>query len=258
MKRESSKALVRATPTAGGVLLPAVIADAGEQAGRRFVEFFTANIRNPNTRAAYARAVGDFFAWLEEHGVTLERVEPFIVAAYVERLQSEKSAPTVKQALAAIRMLFDWLVVGQVLPMNPASSVRGPKHVVKKGKTPVLTAAVSRQLLDSIDVATISGLRDRALIGLMVFSFARVSATIGMNVEDYFQQGKRLCVRLHEKRGKRHDVPAHHSAEGYMDAYLKAAGAVESKSPLFRSIDKMGKLTLARLTRNDALWMVKR
>ena len=128
--------------------LPAVITAAGDRAGRRFVEFFTANIRNANTRAAYTKAVGDFFAWLEEHRITLERVEPVIVAAYVEQLQRTKSAPTVKQALAAIRMLFDWMVVGQVLPMNPASSVRGPRHVVKRGKTPVLTADQARQLLD--------------------------------------------------------------------------------------------------------------
>ena len=122
----------------------ATFAGGGERAKRRFVEFFTANIRNPNTRAAYGRAVGDFFAWLDERGVTLERIEPVVVAAYVEQLGREKSAPTVKQALAAIRMLFDWMVVGQVLPMNPASSVRGPKHVVKRGKTPVLTAQQPR------------------------------------------------------------------------------------------------------------------
>lgn len=113
------------------------------------------SIRNPNTRAAYARAVGDFFAWLDERGITPERVEPVIVAAYVEQIGQTKSAPTVKQALAAVRMLFDWLVVGQVLPMNSASSVRGPKHVVKRGKTPVLTADQARQLLDAIDTADI-------------------------------------------------------------------------------------------------------
>jgi site-specific recombinase XerD len=180
----TANALPTRSETPRGVTVPATIASAGERAGRRFIEFFTANIRNTNTRAAYARAVGDFFRWIEVHGVTLERVEPVIVAAYVEELARTKSAPTVKQALAAVRMLFDWMVVGQVLPMNPAASVRGPKHVVKRGKTPVLTADQARQLLDSIDVSTIVGLRDRALIGLMVYSFARVSAAVGMRVED--------------------------------------------------------------------------
>src|SRR5262245_5668653 len=213
--------------------LPAIIVGAGEHASRRFIEFFTANIRNPNTRAAYARAVGAFFAWLEKHGFRLDDVEPVVVAAYVEQLGREKSAPTVKQALAAIRMLFDWMVIGQVLPMNPASSVRGPKHVVKRGKTPVLTADQARQLLDSIDSSDIIWLRDRALIGLMVFSFARVSAAIGMRVEDYYPTGKRWWFRLHEKGGKRHEVPAHHLAEEYLDMYLEAAGiGGEKKSPL--------------------------
>jgi site-specific recombinase XerD len=242
-----------------GVTLPAIIADAGERAGRRFIEFFTANIRNANTRAAYARAVGEFFAWLEERGVILERVEPVIVAAYVEQLGREKSPPTVKQALAAIRMLFDWMVVGQVLPMNPASSVRGPKHVVKRGKTSVLTAEQARQLLDSIDTSEIIGLRDRALIGVMVFSFARVSAAISMRVEDYFPTGKRWWFRLHEKGGKRHEVPAHHNAEEYLDAYLEAAGiGDEKKSPLFRTVGRNRNLTRNRMHRIDVLRMIYR
>jgi len=242
-----------------GVLLPAIIANAGERAGRRFVEFFTANIRNPNTRAAYARAVGDFFAWLDERDVPLEGVEPVIVAAYVEQLGRTKSAPTVKQSLAAIRMLFDFMVVGQILPMNPASSVRGPKHVVKRGKTPVLTADQARQLLDAIDTSDIIGLRDRALIGVMVYSFARVSAAVGMRVEDYFPTGKRWWFRLHEKGGKRHEVPAHHSAEEYLDAYLEAAGISEDKkSPIFRTVGRNRALTQNRMHRLDVLRMIYR
>src|SRR5262245_61368871 len=181
MKRETQ--LITRHPTSE-LIVPAVIAGAGERANRRFLEFFTANIRNANTRAAYARAVGDFFNWLDERGVSLERVEPIVVAAYIEKMQRDFSAPTVKQSLAAIRMLFDWMVLGQVLPTNPASAVRGPKHVVKRGKTSVLTADQARQLIDSIDTSELIGLRDRALISLMVFTFARVSAVTGMRVED--------------------------------------------------------------------------
>jgi site-specific recombinase XerD len=237
--------------------LPPVIAAAGDRAARRFVEFFTATIRNKNTRLAYARAVGQFLAWCHERRFTLELIEPVVVAAYVE--QHPGSRPTVKQQLAAIRMLFDWLVTGQVIPMNPAASVRGPKHVVKKGKTPVLTAAEARHLLDSIDVSAVVGLRDRALLGLMVYSFARVSAVVGMSVEDYYQQGKRWWLRLHEKGGKRHEVPAHHNAEAYVDAYLTAAGiAGDRKSPLFRTVDRSGVPTANRMSRNDVLRMIKR
>ena len=106
-----------------------------EDAGRRFWEFFTANIRNRNTRTAYFVAVSQFSKWCERHKLTLEAVQPIHVAAYIEQLGSTRSKPTVKQHLAAIRMLFDWLVTGQVIPINPAHAVRGPRHSVKKGKT---------------------------------------------------------------------------------------------------------------------------
>ena len=151
---------------AGMGALPAIIGRAGEAAAWRFLEFFTATIRNKNTRAAYAHAVAQFFAWCEKHRVqTLDQIKPVVVAAYIENHPA--AAPTVKQHLAAIRMLFDFLVIGQIVPTNPASSVRGPKHVVRRGKTPVLKADQARTLLDSIKTDSIVGLRDRAIIGLM-------------------------------------------------------------------------------------------
>lgn len=242
---------------AGLEKLPATIARAGERAAWRFIEFFTANIRNRNTRAAYARAAMQFFQWCEDRGFQLERINPTLVAAYIE--QHPGSAPTVKQHLAAIRMLFDWLVIGQIVPSNPASSVRGPKHVVKRGKTPVLKADQARALLDSIDTSTIVGLRDRALLGLMCYTFARVSAAVAMRVEDYYQSGKRWWFRLHEKGGKRHEVPAHHNAEAYLDEYIEAAGiSTDKKEPLFRSVDKRRQLTDRPMTRVDVLRMIKR
>lgn len=239
--------------------LPKAIVRAGRSACKRFIEFFTANIPNDNTRMAYAQAIRQFFTWCDQRGFrSLDLIEPTVVAAYLKQHQSSK--PTVKQHLAAIRMLFDWLVVGQVLPMNPAHAVRGPKHVVKKGKTPVLSAAEARQLLDSIDVSNIAGIRDRAIIGVMVYSFARVSAVVGMNAADYFQQGKRWWFRLYEKGSKVHEVPAHHNAEAYLDAYVQTIGlsAECKKTPLFRSIDRQGLLTTNRFTRNDVLRMIKR
>lgn len=244
---------------AGMPAVPSLFSRAGERVARRVLEFFTAQIRNPNTRAAYARAVQDFADWCEQHHITLDRVEPILVAGYVEELGRRHSKPTVKQHLAALRMLFDWLVIGQIVPSNPASSVRGPKYVAKKGKTPVLSPVEARELLDAIDVSTIAGLRDRALIGVMVFSFARVSAVVGMNVEDYYAQGKRWWLRLHEKGGKRHEVPAHHNAEAYLDAYITAAGIGDGKKgPLFRTMDRHRNLTERRMHRNEVLGMVKR
>ncbi len=221
------------------------------------MEFFVANIRNPNTRMAYARAVARFFDWCENHRIALNQVEPILVAAYIE--QHPGSPPTVKQHLAAIRMLFDYLVIGQVVPFNPAAAVRGPKHVVKRGKTPVLKAEQARALLDSISLKTVVGLRDRAILGVMCYTFARVGAVVAMRVEDYYENGKRGWFRLHEKGGKRHEVPAHHNAEAYTDAYLEAAGiAGEKKTPLFRSVDKSRKLTENPMNRNDVLRMIKR
>jgi site-specific recombinase XerD len=239
-------------------VLPALIGEAGEHASRRFLEFFTANIRNPNTRAAYAQAVAQFLRWCEQRGLSLQGIEPIAVAAYIE--SHSGSDPTKKQHLAAIKMLFDWLVTGQVIPHNPAASVRGPKHVVRKGKTHVLSAEDARTLLDSIDTLSVVGLRDRALIAVMVFSFARIGAVVGMKVEDYYQNGKRCWLRLHEKGGKFHEVPAHHNAEAYLDAYLQSAGiAGDTKSPLFRStVGRSKTLTDRALRRNNALDMVKR
>jgi len=136
----------------------ALIADAGHAAGRRFLEFFAATIRNKNTRMAYYRACCRFFAWCDEHKIgTLTDIEPLHVAAYIETMQSGFEKPSVKQHLAAIRMLFDWLVTGQVVATNPAHAVRGPKHVVKTGKTTVLDAEQARRLLDSIDTSTLVG-----------------------------------------------------------------------------------------------------
>lgn len=238
--------------------LPAAIQSSGEPGIRRFLEFFAVTIRNKNTRLAYAQAVKQFFDWCEARGVQgLDRIQPVVVAGYIERHRG--SPPTVKQHLAAIRMLFDWLVTGHVVAHNPATSVRGPKHVVKRGKTPVLTAEEARRLLNSIDVSTVIGLRDRALIGVMVYSFARVSATVAMKVEDFYAERKRWWLRLHEKGGKRHEVPAHHNADEYLDAYLQAAGfSGQKNSPLFRTIDRNGRITDRGLSRNDALRMIKR
>ena len=244
---------------AGMGALPSSILSRGERAGRRFIEFFTANIRNRNTRLAYARAVKQFFDWTEAQNLRLDDIEPVSVAAYVEQLGAEMAKPSIKQHLAGIRHLFDYLVTGGILPSNPASSVRGPKYVVKRGKTPVLSAEEARQLLDSIETDTLIGLRDRALIGMMVYSFARVSATVTMRVEDYFQQGKRAWLRLHEKGGKRHEVPCHHRLEEYLDAWLHAAGiAADKKGPLFRAIRKGDKLTENPMNRVDVLRMIKR
>src|ERR1700691_3273935 len=240
--------------------VPALYAPTA-QAAKRFIEYFAANIRNPNTRRAYLRAVLDLSAWCEAQNLTeIVDIEPLHVAAYIETLGKRLAKPSVKQHLAAIRMLFDWLVVGQIIATNPAAPVRGPKYTVRKGKTPVLAQEEARELLDSLDASTVLGLRDRALIATMIYTFGRVGAVIKMRVEDYYTQGRRGWVRLHEKGGKRHEMPCNHNLEAYLDEYLKAAGISEDfKGYLFRTAQgRSATLTGNPLAQSNVYRMIRR
>jgi site-specific recombinase XerD len=239
---------------------PALIAAAGERASYRFLEFFTAQIRNPHTRRAYARAATEFFDWLEARGVTqLTAIESVHVAAYIEQLSQARSAPTAKLRLAALRRLFDWMAAGEIMPANPAAAVRGPRHVVRRGKTVALDPAEARRLIDAIDTRSVIGLRDRALIGLMVYAFARIGAAIGMRVEDVYPQNRRLWVRLHEKGGKPHAMPCHHNLESYLHEYIDGAGlASDPKALLFQSCSRAGQLAGNPLPQANAYAMIQR
>lgn len=240
-------------------ILPGLVVDSGEKAQSKFIEYFVAHIENNGTRSAYLNAVNQFFSWCDSNQFTLETISPTIVATYIRFLSTKLSAPTVKLHLAAIRMLFDWLTVSHVIEFNPASSVRGPKYSAKKGKTPVLDPHEARQLLDGFNASTLKGKRDRALIGVMIFSFARISAVLGMNLNDIYSQGGRRWFRLHEKGGKLHDVPAHHLAREYLETYLQAANfSPDNDAPLFRSFNSKGEITANRLDRSDALRMIKK
>ncbi len=224
-------------PIAGQADPPARLFAPTPQAAKRTMEFFATQLNNDHTRKSYLAAARRFAEWSAANGLeTLHQVEPIHVAAFVKELERRFAPPTVKQHLAALRMLFDWLVTGQVMSVNPAHAVRGPKYVVKRGKTPVLLGEEARTLLEAIGTGTVTGLRDRALIGLMVYTFARVGAVIRMQVKDYYTQGRRGWVRLHEKGGKEHEVPCHHTLERYLDEYIAAAGLVgDAEGALFRT-----------------------
>lgn len=230
-----------------------------EKTADRFFGFFTANIRNKNTRRAYYKAACRFADWCEDRGLSsLPAVRPVHVAGYIEELQGGLSAPSVKQHLAGLRMLFDWLVVGHALEVNPAHAVRGPRYSQTKGKTAVLDREEARALIESIDTSTLTGLRDRALIAAMIYTFARIGAVLKMNVRNHFSQGRRGWMRLHEKRGKVYEAPCHHKLEIYMDQYLAASGFADEKdAPLWRTTGrKTG--TPQRLTQPDAYLMIER
>ncbi|MFK7844378.1 MAG: tyrosine-type recombinase/integrase [Rhodothermales bacterium] len=116
-----------------------------------------------------------------------------------------------------------------------------------------------RELIGSINIATISGLRDRALIGVMLYTFARVSAVINMTIGDYSSVGKRSELRLLEKGGKYIVMPAHHNLQLWLDDYIDVAGDIENTAiPLFCTINSKRELTTRAMNRNDALRMIKR
>ena len=208
------------------------------------------------------RATIDFLTFIERtyNVTTLQQVQPLHVASWVELMTTTHAPPTVKARLAAIRHLFDWLASGHVMPVNPAHVVRGPRHSVKRGKTVVLAPDEARQIIDAIDVSTLRGQRDRALIGLMVYTFARVAAALQMTVADVFHERRRLWVRLHEKGGKEHVMPCHHNLEAWLQDYLdKTALAADPKAILFQSMPRWGEqMTGQPLSQADAFQMVRR
>ena len=240
-----------------GDLVPVAVSEMGKVASRSFLSFFVDHIRNRNTREAYLRAANRFFDWCGLRGLKFEQIQSFHVSAYIEELSSTLAIASVKQNLAALRMLFDWLMVRQICSENPCHAVRGPRLRVETGKTPVLDEAEAKLLLNSIQGTDIVSLRDRALIALMIYSFARITAALSMDVKDYSPRGRRMWIQLKEKGGRQHSMPCHHKLEEYLDAYLGAAGITEG--PLFRSAKgRTGVLTENRLRRTNAFDAVRR
>ena len=258
-------------PGAAAFSVPVQISSAGGAATERFVEFFIATIRNPNTRRAYHQAAMMLFRWCARAGLTeLGALRPLHVATYVEDLTRRHERATVKLHLAAIRRLFDWLVTGGIMPANPATSVKGPSLSMTRGKTAVLTAAELRQLLDSIPQTRSdkhgqvepdpAGARDRALIALMTFTFARIGAALALKVGDVERRSHRLWIRLLEKGGKVHDVPCHHTLDAYLTEYLELTGLDRRPAaPLFPTLDRRTRSLSERpLTDANARVMVTR
>jgi hypothetical protein len=177
--------------------LPSLVVAAGERASMRFLEFFAGNIRNPHTRRAYYRGAADFFEWCASAGVpSIAAVQPVHVATWIEASTRELAAPSVKQRLAPLRHVFDWLVNGQVMPVNPAHTVRGPRHVVTAGQTPVLDPAEARALLNSIDVSTHAGSMYRRMPGCAT-AFDRADGVFLCSHRCGARHGGRRC--LHAK-----------------------------------------------------------
>lgn len=238
--------------------LPWLISAAGRRATESFFEFFASTIPNRNTRVAYLRAVVQFSDWCQERRIFLEAVSPIVLAAYRE--QHPGSPPTVKQHFSALRMLFAWFVEKGIVDRNPVREVKTPKFSRVEGKTPAFSVEDMQALFESFDTESVIGLRDRALVGVMAYTFARVEAATSLRIRDYVQQGRRSVVRLREKGGKEKEIPCHHRLEEFLDAYLQAASLDGGKdAPLFRTaVGRTGTLTERPMSRFDAWKMVRR
>ena len=242
--------------------LPALIAEAGERASRSTFEFFTASVENDHTREAYARAVHRFCGWCMAGGLRLGGIAPPHVAAYLKALDAAgKSKATVKLHLAAIRNWMRWLTEHGTLDRNPATEVRGPRLIVREGKTPALSREQARALLGSLEGEDLVSLRDRAIIGVMLFAWARVSAVCSMRLCDIEDDGgPNATLVFHEKGGKVLRKHCHRRLREMIAAYVAAAGLEpHGKEPLFQSFGGRGRgLTGKPLRRSDVLSLVKR
>jgi integrase/recombinase XerD len=251
--------------TTRGSRPPAIIEDAGKPAMFAYAEYFEAELENDHTHRAYRHAVNRFLSWCEHQGVELQAVSPGHVAGYLRALTTNKgktaSKPTKKLHLAAIRQFFDRLVVRHAVILNPALSVKGPKHSVTEGKTPAISSEQARGVLDSIDTSHLVGLRDRAVIGVLIYTAARGGAVAKLRRGDYYSDGRQWVFRFDEKGGKVRDIPARHDLEGFMDEYVRAAGIADAPTdtPLFRTAKgKTRQLTTNGMVGKDVLRMVKR
>lgn len=239
--------------------IPAIVSAAGAAACFVWDEFLTGSIRNPHTRRAYRRAVRSFLAWVEGKGLQLTQITPGLVGRYLDSL--EISAPSKKLQLAAIRGFFDQLTLRHVVILNPASSVKAERYEVMEGKTPEITIEQVRSLLQSIDISHVVGMRDRAVIAILVYTAARIGAVANLKRGNLTHDGTQWTLRFAEKRGKSREIPVQHNLEGYLMAWLEAANLKDAPkdAPLFRSIiGKTRQLAETAPTASDLGRMIKR
>lgn len=237
---------------------PPAILHAGAAAAFAWDEFFSASIRNPHTRAAYGLAVRRFFTWLEPHPLRIEQITPGIVGQYFSHHPG--SLPTRKLHLAALRALFDLLVTRHVMVLNPATSVRGERYQVVEGKTPEISIQQARQLLASIKTVNAVNLRDRAILGVLIYTATRAGAIAKLRLRHFVDDGTQWNLRFEEKGGKAREIPVRHDLQQFILEYLAAAAPEQPRDlPLFRSAERRtGRLTLHPMSNVDICRMVKR
>ncbi|MDQ3332429.1 MAG: site-specific integrase, partial [Planctomycetota bacterium] len=215
--------------------------------------------RNPLTRSAYQYAVGRFFDWCERRGVGLRQITPKLVGQYFDE---HRGAPATKKLhLAAIRALFDELVVRHAVILNPAASVKGERLEVVEGKTPHIAVQEARKLLASIETRTVVGLRDRAIVATMIYTACRRGAVAKLRRADFYDSGDQWFYRFAEKGGKSREIPVRHDLQQFVREYIERAGldGIAKDAALFRTaVRREKRLTTNGMTGNDIGRMVKR
>jgi integrase/recombinase XerD len=238
---------------------PAVILAAGGAAQYAWEEFFIGKLRNLHTRTAYLRAVRQFCVWVTEKSLELPRLTPGMVGRYFDEMPG--SIPSKKLHLAAIRAFLDVLVQRHVLVLNPALSVRTERYAATEGRTPEITVEQSRTLLAAIDLESVFGFRDRAVIAVLIYTAARAGAVAKLRLKDFAQDGSQFVLRFMEKGGKARSIPVRHDLEEFLRSYLRASGVEHDSfdSPLFRTMaGRNGMTSKWPMTGVDICRMVKR
>jgi site-specific recombinase XerD len=238
---------------------PAIIVAAGPAAGFAWDEFFSGQIRNKHTRAAYLHAVRQFLAWSEPYAHSLDKITPGIIGTYLG--QRRGSVSTKNLHLSALRAFFDVLVNRHLIVLNPASTVRGERYQAVEGKTPEISRDQARTLLESIDTTRPVGSRDKAIIATLIYTATRAGAVAGLQMSDFTSDGAQYSLRFHEKGGKSRSIPVRHDLQGFLLGYLDRI-APELKSGdfpfFFSAAGKSGKLTGCPIRNVDICRMVKR
>jgi integrase/recombinase XerD len=246
-----------ALPVAKIEVLPNAILQLGTQGQFAWEEFFAAQIRNKHTRSAYLHAVKAFLTWIEPQEPQLARITPGMVGRYFDQMRL--SIPSKKLHMSAIRGFFDVLVLRHICMLNPALSVRTERYSVSEGKTPEITPQQARRLLESIDTASPSGIRDKAIIATLIFTAVRAGAVASLRTQDLVDEGNQYSLRFREKGGKHRSIPIRHDLQTTLLEYLHRLGVEQPKdSPLFRSMTRKGGYSMLGLSGVDICRLVKR
>ncbi len=241
---------------------PAMFHRSGANARFAAHEFFLGAIRNENTRRAYMHAVKLFLAWAGKHDRgELMNIAPWDVGAYMGELTKTTSIATRNQHLSALRHFFDAMVTRHAITLNPALSVRGERYAAVEGRTPEISIAQARGLLGSLNTTHVVGLRDRAILAILVYTSSRAGAVAKLKRADFYNAGQQWMLHFTEKGGKSREIPVRHDLGLLIEEYLDAAGLRDAPkdTALFQTaMKRKRKFTGKAIHVNDICRMMKR